>query len=106
MTWLVFVAGFLTRAAIAYVSDRTYAWRVARAYQREQRSQIMQWSVTLSEIEWDDGKGEYDVSDFPRRLTFRVNAETSNEAIQDALDAATDQYCMLIVGARALATPK
>ena len=35
MFWVWFVAGFLTRAAIAYVSDLTWRWRVARVWRKE-----------------------------------------------------------------------
>ena len=56
----------------------------------------MQWHIYLYGITWDDGKGEYDVSDLPENLRVHVEAESKDEAIEHALEEATDQWDMLI----------
>jgi len=62
------------------------------------------WRVRLTNIAWDDGKGEYDVSDLPRSMTFEIDAPSSNEAIQEAMDVASDETSFLIQGCTAMAT--
>lgn len=99
---LWFVAGFFTRAMIAYASDVTWQWRIARAMHRNRRpngeDNDMRWQVTIRGIEWDDGKGEYDVSDLPDEWTATVIAENSQEAIQYALTDADESNGSLILG--------
>lgn len=59
------------------------------------------WHVYLYGIEWDDGKGEYDVSELPPNLRVSVHsddAETREEAMAMALEAATDEFGSLIAG--------
>lgn len=61
----------------------------------------MAWQVYLYGIQWDDGKGEYDVSELPENLRVSVHrddAETKEEAIEIALEAATDEFGMLVAG--------
>lgn len=61
------------------------------------------WRVLLLSIEWDDGKGEYDVSSLPRDLNYLVRADDSQEAIERAMEDATDTYGSLIQGCDASA---
>jgi hypothetical protein len=101
---LWFLAGFLLRTAISYVSARTYRWRSERAwnkfFQRQlddrQKATIMQWRVEIGGIEWDDGKGEYDVSDQPTTLTVIVVAEDEEDAIEYAMQMMDEQSGFLI----------
>ena len=66
----------------------------------------MTWKVFLYGIQWDDGKGEYDVSDLPENLCVEISdnvddgryADSKEEAIVLALDEATDEYDTLIEG--------
>ena len=64
----------------------------------------MRYRVRLSAIEWDDGKGEYDVSEAPASMTIEVEADDPQEAIEYAMSEADEQVGCLIQGARALAT--
>jgi hypothetical protein len=107
MRWLwvlLFVLGFLTRAAIGWLSAATWQWRVNRAFIRELKKcavpgkviTIMRWRVTLSRIQWDSGKGEYDVSQLPTELTLIVHAEDEDTALEYALsDASADQGSLI-----------
>lgn len=59
----------------------------------------MQWQVTLYKIKWDDGDGEYDVSELPTNLEVIVEdieAGTKVEAIERALEIASDMFDTLI----------
>lgn len=59
----------------------------------------MKWQVTLYGIIWDDGKGEYDVEDLPENLQIDVDfAESKSDAIERALEIASDEYESLIEG--------
>ncbi len=59
----------------------------------------MQWKVELRAIEWDDGKGEYDVSDLPSELEYFVQADDEDEAIVNAMCDASDEHGSLISAA-------
>jgi hypothetical protein len=54
------------------------------------------WHVYLFGIEWDDSKGEYDVSDLPQSVSLEVEADTRHDAIEEALTEVSDQFGMLI----------
>jgi DNA-directed RNA polymerase subunit L len=59
------------------------------------------WNVKLYGIEWDDGKGEYDVSELPPNLEIKVeddDVQTRDEAIERALEIASDEFDSLIDG--------
>jgi len=56
------------------------------------------WKVVLYGIAWDDGDGEYDVSELPPNLAVTVEAADKDSAIQYAMDEATDEFGSLIVG--------
>lgn len=56
------------------------------------------WKVKLFGIEWDDGKGEYDVSELPPNLEVAVEADNKKEAIEYALTEASDEFGSLIQG--------
>lgn len=56
----------------------------------------MKYRVRLWGIQWDDGKGEYDVSRLPSNLEIELRADNEADAIESALDEATDRYSMLI----------
>lgn len=56
------------------------------------------WQVFLYGIQWDDGKGEYDVSELPENLRVNVKAESREEAIEAAFEEATDEFGALIDG--------
>lgn len=101
MIW-AFIAGFLTRAMIGYVSDVTWQWRLRRAMRLELRREglRMRWRVKLAGITWDDGKGQYDVSDLPKEWTTIVIADNEDDAIEYALTDATDSCGSLIDGVR------
>lgn len=61
----------------------------------------MKWQIYLYGIVWDDGKGEYDVSDLPPNLRVEVPehiAADRNSAIEEALTIASDEYEFLIAG--------
>lgn len=64
------------------------------------------WSVKLAKIVWDDGKGEHDVSGLPSELILEAEAENSKEAIDDALDYASDEYGSLIADVEITVQPK
>jgi hypothetical protein len=60
----------------------------------------MIWIVDLRAIDWDDGKGEYDVSDLPTELDhIYVDADDSDEAIMQAMIDASDNHGFLIASA-------
>lgn len=56
------------------------------------------WKVKLYGIEWDDGKGEYDVSELPPNLEVKVEADTKTQAIDYAMREATEEFGSLIAG--------
>lgn len=59
------------------------------------------WHVYLYGIQWDDGKGEYDVSELPENLRVTIHtddASTKDEAIELALEEATDSFDHLVAG--------
>lgn len=59
----------------------------------------MKWQIYLYGIVWDDGKGEYDVSELPENLRVTVDLEESKEdAIERALEIASDEFGFLIEG--------
>jgi hypothetical protein len=59
---------------------------------------MAQWQVFLYGIVWDDGKGEYDVSENPENLRVTVEADSREEAIENALGEASDEFDALIDG--------
>jgi len=64
----------------------------------------MIWRVTLSAIQWDDGKGEYDVRSLPKTLRYIVHsAPTRDAAIEYAMSDASDEYGSLIEGCQSVA---
>jgi len=54
------------------------------------------YRVKMLGINWDDGKGEYDVSEAPRDLEITLNADNPADALEQALEAASDDYGSLI----------
>jgi hypothetical protein len=55
------------------------------------------WKVMLYGITWDDGKGEYDVSELPPNLEVRdINAEYKETAIELALHEAATEFGALV----------
>jgi hypothetical protein len=58
----------------------------------------MKWHVYLYGIQWDSGKGEYDVSENPENLRVTVDAEDEADAIELALGEASDEFDALIDG--------
>ena len=59
------------------------------------------WVVTLSEIEWDDGGGMYDVSGLPRTARYVVDGDADEDsALEYAMEQASEDYGSLIVGCR------
>lgn len=56
------------------------------------------WKVKLYGIVWDDGKGEYDVSELPPNLEVKVEADGKREAIDYAMREASDEFGSLIEG--------
>lgn len=56
----------------------------------------MRWRVKLTGITWDDGKGEYDVSDLPKEWSTIVIADHETDAIEYALTDATDSCGSLV----------
>lgn len=61
----------------------------------------MAWQVFLYGIQWDDGKGEYDVSELPENLRVTIDdhdAEDKQAAIELALAEGTDEFDTLIAG--------
>lgn len=59
----------------------------------------MKWEIYLYGIVWDDGKGEYDVSELPENLRVTVDfAESKSDAIERALEIASDEFGSLIEG--------
>jgi hypothetical protein len=123
LMWLGFTISFPVRALIKLVSDLTFRWRSARGWDRyfakleredmrsindylykvgsesaPKETTIMRWKIKLWGITWDDGKGEYDVSELPRNLEITVNAEQEAEAIEYAMSEASQDYGSLISG--------
>lgn len=95
-----FIAGFLVRGMIAYVSDRTWEWRLLRAMRREDKGKdvCMRWRVKVSGIIWDDVKGDYDVSDLPKEWNTTVVADDETDALEYALTDASDSCGSLVEG--------
>lgn len=61
----------------------------------------MAWQVYLYGIQWDDGKGDYDVRELPDNLRVSVHdddADTKREAIELALEVASDEFGFLVAG--------
>ena len=56
----------------------------------------MLYRVKIKGIRWDDGKGEYDVSSFPRHTTKIVEADSVRDAVDNAMEEMSDEYSMLI----------
>lgn len=56
------------------------------------------YQVYLYGIMWDSGKGEYDTSELPDNLRVTVNADDREEAIEQALVEASDEFDFLIEG--------
>ena len=57
------------------------------------------YRVKLKGIHWDDGKGEYDVSEAPTEITVDVNwAWNAEDALQQAMEAASEDVGSLIEG--------
>ncbi len=63
------------------------------------------WIVTLTSIEWDDGKGAYDVSGLPSLLVLSVAAETRADAVEEAMSLASDEFGSLINGCSTIVIP-
>lgn len=59
---------------------------------------MKRWRVNAYGIQWDAGKGEYDVSDLPRNLSVEVDAYSREGAIEEGLSEMTDAYGALIEG--------
>lgn len=57
---------------------------------------MAQWKVMLYGIMWDDGKGEYDVSELPPNLEVRIDADSKGDAIELALEEATNEFDSLV----------
>ena len=56
----------------------------------------MIYRVTLQNIVWDNGKGEYDVSEGPRRMTITVDAHDRQSAVEYAMTEVDESYGCLI----------
>ena len=56
------------------------------------------YRITIADIQWDDGKGEYDVSRLPRDLPIPYQVEAANEedAIESVLSDVSETYGSLI----------
>jgi hypothetical protein len=59
---------------------------------------MAQWKVHLYGIEWDDGKGEYDVSELPPNLVVTVEADNKKAAIEYAMREAAEEFGSLVAG--------
>jgi hypothetical protein len=103
MIW--FVLGFATRATIGFIDRLHTAWKRQRSMFGGFAMDEYQWLVELNEIKWDNGKGEYDVSDLPKQLALHVAAAfDADEAIELAMSDASDDYGALIEGCTARAS--
>lgn len=60
----------------------------------------MKYLVRLFDIEWDDGKGEYDVSEAPNALLYEVEAPDRAAALEYAMQEADEEVGCLISGAK------
>ena len=58
----------------------------------------MKWQIYLYGIIWDSGDGCYDVSDYPENLRVEVDADDKQEAIEVAMNEASDLWGTLIEG--------
>ncbi len=58
----------------------------------------MRYRVKLTGIVWDDGKGEYDVSEAPDGMTIEIEAPDASIALEWALDEASEDVGSLIEG--------
>jgi hypothetical protein len=56
----------------------------------------MRWQVTLTDIEWDDGKGDYDVSKLPTNVEIVVEAPDKEAALEFGMSDVSDVYGSLI----------
>jgi hypothetical protein len=56
------------------------------------------WKVNLYGIMWDDGKGEYDVSELPPNLAVNVEADNKLQAIDRAMHEAAQEFGTLVAG--------
>ena len=66
---------------------------------------LTHWHVFLYGIEWDDGNGEYDVSELPVNVRVALatdfdDEDAEEEAMEYALDQATDAFGSLINATR------
>ena len=78
----------------------TWQWRLRRYMRKhlenDRRNHPMRWNVLIKGIVWDDGKGEYDVSDLPKSWRAVVAADHTEAAIEYALTDASDSCGSLI----------
>lgn len=61
----------------------------------------MQWTVKLWGISWDDGKGQYDVSELPDNMQVEIAdgvCEDTAEAVEYAMSEASANTGSLIEG--------
>jgi hypothetical protein len=65
----------------------------------------MRYSVQLRNIEWDDGKGEYDVSKLPKSRRTIVDAPDEDAALEHAMNEISDTYGSLIQSTDAIVIP-
>lgn len=78
------------------------AFAIARAWKRKvdvmgnATDYDQRWTVTFSGIQWDDGKGEYDVSWLPKTVIISVLAYDQKEALDIAMHETSDLYGSLI----------
>lgn len=63
----------------------------------------MRYQVRMKNIEWDDGKGQYDVSDLPRAYTLEIEAANKRQAIEWAMNEADQTFGSCIAGCEAVA---
>jgi hypothetical protein len=59
---------------------------------------MKKYRVKLIGIDWDDGKGEYDVSEAPADVEISVNALDPDDALEIAMDEVSETYGSLING--------
>jgi DnaJ-class molecular chaperone len=72
--------------------------RVPRGEIDKEELTMKKYRVKLCGIQWDDGKGEYDVSEAPSDLIVEVNALDPDDALAEAMDAASEDIGSLIDG--------
>ena len=66
---------------------------------------MKRWRIVITDIEWDDGKGEYDTAHLKAKYSKIVEAETKRDAIEAALEAVSDEACMLMHASTVTAIP-